>query len=78
MGPRNHAPVRKRLARSFVSVSVGLLVIALLAAMAALMIGTAPLWLWLAPAAVEQPATEPESAGRAHTGIRAEAQMIRP
>jgi hypothetical protein len=53
--------VRKKLARSFVSVSVGLLVIALLAAMAAVMIGTSPLWLWLVPAAVEQPTMEPEA-----------------
>jgi hypothetical protein len=47
-------PVRTRLARSFVSVTVGLPVVVMLVAAAAVLIATSPLWLLIAPAAVEK------------------------
>jgi hypothetical protein len=58
-------PVRRRLARSAWSVTAGVLILLMLAALALLMVSSAPLWMWAAPGAPEtnESAQDPKADG---------------
>jgi hypothetical protein len=55
-----HVSLRAKLSRSFISITIGLLILVMVAAVAALLIATSPLWLWLAPTVIDA-TTAPEA-----------------
>jgi hypothetical protein len=53
--PSDDVSVRRRLRRSFWSVVAGVLILAMLGALAFMVVTSAPLWTWAIPATAELP-----------------------